>query len=317
MITIIRSAVGSLSSIGFLNFLKQHGFRIVGTDICADSVGKHFVDKFYLVPKAKEEAKVVACYKNIVKNEKAKWILSGPEEEISVLVKREAEFVKLGAKILHPPLKTLKIIEDKAKIYDYFLNKKGIDVPRTSCFDRAFCAKKTKIVLKLRKGRGSSKVFITESDKIPEFANILCRSEYIIQEFIPGQEFTVDAFFDLDGNILNIIPRKRIKVDSGISVVGQTVKDEQIIRLVSKISHYLKFRGGNCFQFIKNKQGKYYLIDINPRFGGGSILSLSASKTFRNNLLNLLIQKDRRLIKSSFDYKKMKMYRYYKEIYEI
>lgn len=92
MATIIRSAIGSLSAVGLIRFLKEHGFRVVGTDIADLSVGKYFVDRFYTIPKAIEHRKVISAYVKIVKKENAQWIVSGPEEEITILAKEKVCF---------------------------------------------------------------------------------------------------------------------------------------------------------------------------------------------------------------------------------
>lgn len=317
VITIIRSAVCSLSSVGFLKFLKEQGFRIIGTDITNLCAGKSFTDKFYKVPNAVEIKKTINSYKDIISEEKARWIISGPEQEILALAMGRKDFASLGTEILHPPLEVLEIIIDKLNTFDFF-SQRGIKMPYTYRLDEVESHDlEEKIILKPRKGRGSRGVFITESNKIDSFKNILSIKDYIIQQFIEGEEYSVDAFYDLEGNILNVIPRKRLKTDSGISTIGETVKDENLFEIVSKVSSFLTFIGGNCFQFIKNKEGVYYLTDINPRFGGGSILSLKASKSFRRNLLNLLRGNYELLSKQSFDFKKAVMYRYYDEIFEI
>ena len=43
----------------------------------------------------------------------------------------------------------------------------------------------------------------------------------IIQEYLPGKEYTVDVLSDLDGNSLLAIPRERIEVKAGISSKGK------------------------------------------------------------------------------------------------
>lgn len=315
IVTILRSAVGSLAAIGFLKFLTENGFRVIGTDITDLSVGKLFVDKFYKVPSAIEIEKVIKRYKNIIKRENVRWIISGPEQEILTLMKEKEYFKNLGAEILHPPLETLEIVTDKLALFTFFSQKK-IRQPKTYVLRYANFLN-GKFILKPRKGRGSSEILFSEREKLSSLKNIFSKNDYIVQEFIHGEEFTVDVLYDLDGNLLNIVPRRRLKTDSGISVIGETVKDKNLIEIVLEISSYLKFIGGNCFQFIKDKDDNYYLTDINPRFGGGFILSLKASKSFRKNLINLLKNKHSLLTKLSFDFVEMKMYRYYDEFFKI
>jgi len=315
MISIIRSAIGSLSTIGFLKFLKEHDFRVIGTDITDSAVGKFFVDAFYEVPRASEEKSVATRYREIVKKEHAQWIISGPEEEIAVL-KQNEQYIETH--VLHPPLETLRIITDKWRAFQY-LAKNGFLMPQSyEGGEQEICPLQGKMILKPRRGRGSSGILVAENKE--QLTHIqqagLIHGEYIIQEFIEGEEWTVDTLHDLDGNLLNVVPRRRLKVDSGISIIGETVREEYLFELMMSISSLLNFVGGNCFQFIKDKSGRYYLTDINPRFGGGSILSLKASISFQQNLVRLFKGELRGSQPPSFDFDKLRMHRYYEEFYD-
>ncbi len=319
MITIIRSAVGSLASVGFIKLLKNMGFKVIGTGISKESVGKFFVDSFYKVPKASKEDEVIESYLAIARKERAKWIISGPEEEIIVLSKHKDVFESEGVYILHPDYKSLNIITDKYNAYT-FLKRKGISLPATELatdIKNVVKNSQRKFILKPRKGRGSTNIVVfSDPDDIPP--GVLKNPQnFIIQEYIGGPECTVDVLCNLQGNILNIIPRRRIKVDSGITVIGETERDEKLINITEKILSIIKIIGGACLQFIKSDEtGSYYLTDINPRFGGGVILSLTSSKTFRENLKNLLGFKWGRLLYKSYEFDKLRMVRYYDEIYE-
>lgn len=316
MSTVIRSAIGSTSSIGFLKFLRESGFRVIGTDITSSSVGRYFVEKFYMVPRADQKAKVVKRYLDIARKENASWIISGPESEIMVLMEEEGRFEKVGARLLHPPAETLRIITDKLRSFE-FLTKKGVRIPATCALDNLWSSYLDgDYILKPRKGRGSSGVVACKGKELPLYGKILGEKDYIVQEFINGTEYSVDVLYDFEGEILNAIPRKRLKTDSGVSVVGETVRDEKLFEIVSMISGELRFAGANCFQFMKNEEGAYFLLDINPRFGGGSILSLTASKGFRTNLINILLGRHDLLSKSGYDFEEAVMFRYYGEIFQ-
>ena len=72
----------------------------------------------------------------------------------------------------------------------------------------------------------------------------------------------------------------------------------------------------NCFQFIRSNN-EYYLTDINPRFGGGSIVSWYASDSLKYNLQKLLNCESNYKIKYK-DVKNIRLERYYlDEIIEV
>jgi len=319
-IVIIRSAIGSLASVGFIKLLKKWNFKIVGTDIVEENVGNFFVDNFYKVPRAENENEVIKSYLSIAKKEKANWILSGPEEEIVILSKYKDVFKSTGVYMLHSDYNLLDIITDKYNAYKFF-KKNDISLPRTKLAldikDIVLENPQNRFILKPRKGRGSTNIVVFSNSNNTIIRDLKNPQNYIIQEYILGLEYTVDVLCDLYGCILNIVPRRRIKVDSGISVIGKTEKNETLISITEKILSSIKIIGGACFQFIKsNETGEYYLTDVNPRFGGGVILSLASSRTFRDNLRNLLEFKWDKLLYKSYDFNESKMFRYYDEIYK-
>ena len=51
----------------------------------------------------------------------------------------------------------------------------------------------------------------------------------IIQEFLDGQEYTIDIFTDFSGRPLCAVPRERLEVRGGEVAKSLTVKDEALI----------------------------------------------------------------------------------------
>lgn len=314
-ITVIRSAVGSMASTGFNRFLQEGGFRVVGTDITLNSAGARLLESVYLVPPASSGYKVVEKYSEIVKNEGAKWIISGPEPEILLLAHARRKLAELGAVVFHPPVETLEIITDKLALYRYFLDK-NIDIPATSTLEEADEDSGGKMVFKPRLGRGSSGVYTVEPSRLSGMKQALSGQDYLTQPFIEGPEFTVDLLCDMNGALLSAVPRKRLSTDSGICVVGETAPVQELISIVERICGDLRFYGGNCMQFILDGNGTYWLTDINPRFGGGAILSLRASSSFAGNFIALLSGQREGFQRLSMDFGSYSMYRHYEEIFE-
>ena len=102
-------------------------------------------------------------------------------------------------------------------------------------------------------------------------------------------EFTIDIFCDYEGNPVYITPRIRLAVRAGEVLKTQIAQDEVIIEEVKKLLTDYKPCGAITIQLIRqNKTGKNYYIEINPRFGGGAPLSMSAGADSAYALLKLL-----------------------------
>ena len=81
---------------------------------------------------------------------------------------------------------------------------------------------------------------------------------------------------DLDGNPVYIVPRKRILVESGKSVKGEVVRDDEIRYYVTRILNATQFVGPIDIQCIRSSNGLFF-TEINPRIAGGLSLSMAAT----------------------------------------
>ena len=110
----------------------------------------------------------------------------------------------------------------------------------------------------------------------------------IFQEYLPGTEYTVDVLSDLTEKPIMAIPRIRIDTKAGISVKGKIVRNSMIENLCINTAETLGIRGPSCIQLKGSKNGKLKIIEINARFGGGTIFTTLAGANFPAMLLELL-----------------------------
>lgn len=125
--------------------------------------------------------------------------------------------------------------------------------------------------------RGSSSIGVKRLKKISDLKPYKVKPDnFIFQELIEGTEYTVDTYVDKNGKTISIVPRIRLETRSGEISKGQVIIDDSIIEETKRILNKLPFRGPITFQYIKDKFEKNYLIEINPRYGGGAPMSIMA-----------------------------------------
>ncbi len=112
--------------------------------------------------------------------------------------------------------------------------------------------------------------------------------DYIVQPFISGTEYTVDVFADFEGHPIYITPRERLSVRAGEVQKSRVTMDRQIIRACRRMVEKYKPCGPITVQLIRDRDGNDHYIEINPRFGGGSPLSMKAGARSAEALLHLL-----------------------------
>jgi carbamoyl-phosphate synthase large subunit len=134
-------------------------------------------------------------------------------------------------------------------------------------------------------GFGSRRQFIIENmEDYTRLCSKVNLDEYLLQPFINGPEYTVDAYVSRDGKILGIVTRRRIKAIDGEAVCSVTKKLPKLSAEVCRILNYGGFMGPITFQAIEH-ENKYFFLEVNNRFGGGVILSMEAGADYAQLLV--------------------------------
>ena len=140
--------------------------------------------------------------------------------------------------------------------------------------------------------------------------------EFIFQKFIEGIEYTVDAYISNAREICAVSPRIRIDTSGGESVISQTIVNNKIVNISKNIIDKLELIGPITLQFIESKlSNKIYLMEINPRLGGGVLASIEAGYNIPKIMLQDATNQKTDIISKG---KEILMKRYFmEEYYEI
>jgi carbamoyl-phosphate synthase large subunit len=119
--------------------------------------------------------------------------------------------------------------------------------------------------------RGVAKIERHEDlDKQPKDGSVM------LQEYLPGEEFSVDVYVRRDGIVVGAVPRERMKVDSGIAVASRTVNSPEIVQAAIRTAEIIGIRGVANVQFKRAVDGVFKLLEVNPRFPGTLPLTTAA-----------------------------------------
>lgn len=81
--------------------------------------------------------------------------------------------------------------------------------------------------------------------------------------------------------------RKQYITDKGKAWGGITLGDETMLDITHKLIKNTKWRGGMELELIKNNEGDYYLIEINPRIPAWVYLAVEAGQNIPEALIQL------------------------------
>lgn len=192
-----------------------------------------------------------------------------------------------AAKVLVSDLPVIQICRDKTKTCA-FLEEHGFLVPK-QITKEMIAGKEYSLPLFIKPLNGSSSInaFKVNTEKELDFF-----MEYIdqpiLQEFMEGKEYSIDAFLDFESNLITAVARERLAVRSGEIAKGLVVKDEEVLASVKSLLAVLKPIGHITVQCMKTTDGIKY-IEINPRFGGGAPMSIMSGADSCENLFRLLM----------------------------
>lgn len=133
-----------------------------------------------------------------------------------------------------------------------------------------------KWVIKERYGSGSRGVGANLSKN--DAVNLaLSLEEPIFQPYIEGVEFTAEGWINRDGECMAVLLRWRDKVVNGESFVSTTFRNTDWENKIKTLFSSINGLKGHCLgQFIVDHDENLNLVEINPRLGGASPLSLSS-----------------------------------------
>ncbi|WP_439841694.1 ATP-grasp domain-containing protein [Aeromonas taiwanensis] len=118
---------------------------------------------------------------------------------------------------------------------------------------------------------------------------ILTDDKNMFMELIPKtfSEYTVDGYYTHDGNLICLVPRKRLEVRGGEVSKGITKKNFVYDYLLPKLTHVPGARGCITFQFFVNEKSQEIKgLEVNPRFGGGYPLAYESGAHYPQWLIN-------------------------------
>ena len=264
--------------------------------------GRFLNEKFILCPAASDISFIDFMLDSCLKH-KIDVVFPLVTKELFLFSKYKTEFEKIGTKIIVSDFEALEIANNKSLLHLH-LQKNGILTPKFEVINdfeelidklNLFLSEFKSVCIKPSVSNGSRGVRIIDpsADEHDLLFNHKPNSLYIskenllailskkkfpqllLAEMLPGEEYTVDTLIN-NGEIILIVPRIRSKMNGGISVAGTIEFNKEIAEHIKSIAKTLKMNGPIGFQFKKDENGLFKILEINPRIQGTSVALLGA-----------------------------------------
>lgn len=314
-INIAITSAGSAPAVAVIKSLKKQkeiDFHILGLDMDPLSSGLYLADKGLVIPSS-DNPKFIDKVLSLCKKYHIQCLIPIIDEELFIFAVNKDIFEKSGIRLIVNNKETIKLTKNKYSTQEFCV-KEGIPSPVT-LLDKDIDKMngiKYPLIIKPLDGRGSQGVLKINNKVELDFFKRNLKS-YIVQDFVEGQEYTIDIVASPNGSILQAIPRQRIAVKAGMSYKGKTVKTCKLIDYGKYVAKKFKINGPANIQCIVNKDN-IYLIEVNPKFAAGLPLAIAAGVNIPLILIKLSF--GMRITKKELDFKDgVYMLRFWEEIF--
>lgn len=255
----------------FKKALKNDGM-VVATDCSQIAPAMYEADKYYIVPRITEEG-YIDCVLDICKKENIAGVLSLIDPELSLLAKNKKRFDDIGVTIIGSSYELCERTLDKMEMYNW-LKSHGYNCAKSYVNKNEFYADlangKIKFPVFVKPVRGGASIAISKVyDKETVELLFAHNKNLMIQEFLDGQEIGADCYIDMISNeLVSVFTKKKLVMRAGETDKAISFKDENLFELIKKFVRESGFKGQIDID-IFDVDGKYYISEVNPRFGGG------------------------------------------------
>lgn len=246
--------------------------KVVATDMSSLAPALYEADAHYIVPRMTDPGYIDTVL-DICTKENISGVLSLIDPELSLLAQYRKEFEKIGVTVVGSSYELCERSLDKMQMYRW-LKEHGY------C-----CAKsyddKTKFYKDIQHGnviypvfvkpvRGSASIAISKVEDKETIDLLFDHSDNLmIQEYLEGQEIGADVYIDMiSGEVVSIFTKKKLVMRAGETDKSVSFKDDNLFALIEQFVKDAGYRGQIDID-IFDVNGKYYISEVNPRFGGG------------------------------------------------
>lgn len=246
--------------------------KVVATDCSSIAPALYDADKYYIVPRMTEPGYIDVIL-DICKKEKIKGVFSLIDPELSLLAQNKDRFKELGTVVIGSNYDKCELALDKMqmfnwlKAHNYNCAKSYIDKNE---FYKDLESGNISFPVFVKPYRGSASISISKIyDKDTLELLLKNNDDLMIQEYLNGQEIGADVYIDMISHeVVSIFTKKKIVMRAGETDKSVSFKNDELFNLIKK---FVKESGFNSQIDIDifDVDGKYYISEVNPRFGGG------------------------------------------------
>lgn len=246
--------------------------RVIATDMQLTAPAIYEADRFYQVPQITDPMYMEVVF-DICKKESIDAVITLIDPELSLLAANSEKLKALGVTFVGSSYALCEMALDKMQMYHWlsshgYVCAKSYDSKEAFYTDIANGGIQFPVFVKPIKGSASAAISKVE-DK--ETLEILWRHAegLMIQEYLDGQEIGADVYVDMISHqVVSIFTKKKLLMRAGETDKAVSFKDPKLFDLIERFVAECGWSGQIDIDIFEIG-GKYYISEVNPRFGGG------------------------------------------------
>lgn len=253
------------------------GGRVLAADIAPDNAALFAADQALLLPRSDAPefagALAEACARHAIG-----LVVPTRDGELAVLAQLRPRLAAAGTTVLAPAPAALALCRDKRRFVQACQDL-GLATPRT--YAPGDVPERFPVFVRPVDGAGGA-----GARRIEAAADLPSGDQWLVQAFDSAPEYTVDVLMGLDGAPLQALARRRLRVQAGEATKSRTEDLPDLADRALKLCAALGLVGHNVVQAFHDEAGSRF-IEINPRFGGASNLSIQAGLASPERLIQM------------------------------
>lgn len=286
------------------------GSKIYATDMQLNAPALAFADEKIQVPSVYAD-NYISNTLQICREKHINLLISLNDLELPLLAANRKVFEQERVIVLVSSPEVIDISFDKYQTAQ-FVESIGLKAPKTfidyNLAREAVKSGKLRFPLVLKPRWGSGSIGIEYVDDLEEMevtygllekrvkksilSNASASEDYIlIQEKVSGPEYGLDIMNDLSGNFRGVAVKKKLSMRAGETDKAITVNNNELSeigRCLGENLHHI----GNLDCDVLERNGEYYVLELNPRFGGGYPFSYEAGVNFPKAIIKWSLGED-------------------------
>ena len=271
------------------DYFRPHlrsGEKIIGTSHTAWTPGFQSCDLGLVLPPIASDEYVPAIV-DTCKTHEIGGLLSFFDPDVVVLSEHLDELKAAGVIPMIPAANAARTCFDKWSTFQT-LRHAGFPVPNTTidieeARSGGFCFP---VIVKPRTGYGSANVFVAhDSAQLEVFFSY--SPGMLIQEFVEGDAYDVDALAGLDQQVLHVVAWRKYLSRMGETEQAVTVEEPELVDIGRRLAETVGLVGPMDVDLFRTREGAVQVIELNLRFGGGYPVSHLAGADFPAMIMDI------------------------------